>query len=275
MKVDPEALAGIEFDGPRPDAVEDSRKLPGAGENLAVDARQPGEIYVPQPGLDQVHVLGTEDLLDVREFDAGVPPARVTLDRYSDVLFALSGDGHTVTRVDLAGKEVVAEARIDGGRATLAQAGGSGSLWTAGPGGIALYGGPDLDLKGTVSLDAGGLAADPEDPERAYASDPGEGRVVAVEPEGTRDRLRVVAAADVGEGARHLAVEQGRLYAIGEDALTVLDPENLKIVETVDLDPVLRRAPFQGDKFSALTVGEENVYVALAEAPYVLSLAKP
>jgi hypothetical protein len=273
LEVDPEELTGIDFAGPRPDAVEDSRKLPGAGENLAVDARQPGEIYVPQPNLDQVHVLGTEDLLDVREFDAGVPPARVTLDRYSDLLFALSQDGRTVTRVDLAGNEVVAVTTFDRGRATLAQANGAGSLWTAGPEGVALYGGPDLDLRGRVSLDAGGLAADPDDPERAYASDPEGGRVVAVEAEGTRDRLRVVAAADVG--ARYLAVERDRVYALGEDALTVLDSEDLEVLKTVDLDPVLTGAPYPDGKPSALTVGEENLYVALADAPYVLSLEKP
>jgi hypothetical protein len=131
VKVDPKDLNGIEFDDPPPDTVDDSLKLEGAGENLAVDPRTPGEIYLPQPDLDQVHVFGTEDLADVQGFDVGVPPARVALDRFSNTLFALSEDGSKLTRVSLAANEVVAETSIDGGQATLVETpgGGSGAVW--------------------------------------------------------------------------------------------------------------------------------------------------
>lgn len=276
VKVDPKDLNGIEFDDPPPDTVDDSLKLEGAGENLAVDPRTPGEIYLPQPDLDQVHVFGTEDLADVQGFDVGVPPARVALDRFSNTLFALSEDGSKLTRVSLAANEVVAETSIDGGQATLVETpgGGSGTVWVAGPASIALYGGRDLERLGEKPLGARGLAADPNDPERAYASESESGRMVALEP-GPRGRLEVVAEAEVGEGMRHLAAEGDRLYAATPDAVVVLGAEDLRMMETIELAPLLEQTPVRRGEPSALAVGEERIYVALAGEPYVLGLDKP
>ncbi len=277
VKLDPERPTGFDPEGPAPDAVVDARELEGAGENLALDPRRPGKIYIPQPDLDQVYVAETDDLLEVRTFDAGVPPVRVALDQlFSEALYALSEDGSTVTRTELQGYDVVAEAPVDRTREALIEAprGGEGAVWVAGPEGVALYGGASLERLGQLPLNAGGLAVDAADPERAYASEPESGRVVAVEL-GPRDRLEVVAEADVGEGARYLAAEEGRVYVATRGTVTVLNSENLAPIETIEFDPFLERTSLETGEPSALAVGEEGVYLALADAPYVLSLDKP
>lgn len=276
VEIDPEVLTGIEFDGPRPDAVSGATELDGAGENLAVDGRTPGEIYVPSPDPAEVRVFGTEDLSGGQEFDVGVPPARVALDPLSDVLFALSKDGSTVTRVELSGNDVVAETRTEGGRATLIEAPGgrSGALWVAGPGGVTLYGGPSLTSGGSAPFDAGTLAAAEENAARAYAGQAGGGRVVALEL-AREDRLEVADKAEVGGTVEALAADGERVYAATRDAVAVLRAGDLGTVETVDLGPLLRRSPVRDVEPSALALSERHVYVAFDKEPYVLRFEKP
>ena len=122
VEVDPEVLTGIEFDGPRPDAVASTQKI-DVGGNLTLDPRTPSELYLPQPGPGHVRVVRAEDLeVLVQIFEVGVPPQRLALDRRSDVLFALSKDGRTVTRVELSGNDVTAERQFGPGRATRIEA---------------------------------------------------------------------------------------------------------------------------------------------------------
>ena len=276
VELDPEALAGIEFDGKRPDAVASTQKT-GVGENLALDPRTPSKLYVPQPDPGRVRVTRAEDVGGlVQTFEAGVAPGRVAVDRRSDVLYALSKDGSTVTRVDLGGNEVTAERDFGPGRATLIEAPGegSGALWAAGPGGVALYGGPSLEPVGRTSLDAAGLAVSAQNPERAYVTQPGEGRVVAVEPR-SGGGLGVVDEAEVGSGARHAVADGDRLYVATDDAVEVLASDDLSTVETIELSAFRGRGPLERVEPSALAVGSDKIYLALAGEPYVLALDKP
>ena len=276
VEVDPEVLTGVEFDGPRPDAVASTQKV-DVGDNLALDPRTPSKLYLPQPELGHVRVVRAEDPEDlVQTFDAGVPPERVALDRRSDVLFALSKDGSTVTRVDLAGNDVTAERKFGPGRATRIEAPGegSGALWAAGPGGVALYGGPSLELVGQTSLDAAGLAVSAQDPERAYVTQPGKGRVAAVEPR-SGEGLGVVDEAEVG-GAPRLVVTDGvRVYVATDDAVEVLASDDLSTVETIELSAFRGRGPLERVEPSALAVGSDRIYLPLSGEPYVLALDKP
>lgn len=276
VEVDPEALTGIEFDGSRPDAVASTLKA-NVGDNLALDPRTPSELYLPQPDLAHVRVARAEDPEDlIQTFDVGVPPARVALDRRSDVLFALSKDGSTVTRVDLGGNEVTAEREFGPGQATRIETPGegSGALWVAGPGGVALYGGPSLELIGRTSLDAAGLAVSAQNPKRAYVTQPGEGRVSAVEPR-SGGGLRVVDEAEVGGGARSVVADEDRVYVATDDAVEILASDDLKSVETIELSAFRGRGPLESVEPSALAVGADRIYLALSGEPYVLALDKP
>ena len=275
VELDPEALAGIEFDGSRPDAVASTQKM-GVGENLALDPRTPSKLYLPQPDSGHVRVSRAEDVGGVvQTFEAGVPPGRVALDRRSDVLYALSKDGSTVTRVDLAGNEVTAERDLGANRATRIETPGegSGALWVAGPGGVTLYGGPALDTLGGAPLDATGLAVSAQNPERAYVTQPGERRVAAVEPQ-PGGGLGVVDEAEVGSGARYVAADGDRVYVATDDAVEVLDSGNLKTVKTIELSGFRGRGPLERLEPSALAVGGGRIYLALSGEPYVLALER-
>lgn len=277
VEVDPEALAGIEFDGPRPDAVASTQKV-DVGGNLRLDPRTPSELYLPQPGPGHVRVVRAEDLeVLVQTFEVGVPPERLALDRRSDVLFALSKDGRIVTRVELAGNDVTAERKFGPGRAIRIEAPGesSGALWAAGPGGVALYGGPSLEPIGRTSLDTVGLAVSTEEPERAYVTQPAEGRVAAVEPRSGEEGLGVVDEAEVGNGARSVVVEGDRVYVATDDAVKVLASDDLETVESIRLDAFRGRGPLERVEPSALAVGPDRIYLALSDEPYVLALEKP
>jgi hypothetical protein len=276
VEVDPEALAGIEFDGPRPDAVASTQKV-DVGDNLALDPRTPSELYLPQPGPGHVRVVRPEDLeVLVQTFEVGVPPERLALDRRSDVLFALSKDGRTVTRVELAGNDVTAERGFGLGRATRIEAPGesSGALWAAGPGGVALYGGSSLEPIGRTSLDTVGLAVSAEEPERAYVTQPTEGRVAAVEPR-SGEGLRVEDETKVGKGARSVVADGGWVYVATDDAVKVLASDDLKTVKTIGLGAFRGRGPLKRVEPSALAVATDRIYLALSDEPYVLALEKP
>ena len=275
VEVDPEVFTGIEFDGTRPDAVASTFEA-SVGENLALDPRTPSELYIPQPDPGRVRVSRAEDPEDlVQTFEAGVPPKRVALARRSDTLFALSKDGSTVSRVDLEGNDVTAERDFGSGQATRIEAPGEGSdaLWAAGPGGVALYGGPSLELLGRAAFDAAGLAVSVQNPERAYLAQPGEGRVAAVEPR-SGGELQVVDEARIG-GARHAVADGDRLYVATDDAVEVLASDDLSTLETMELSDFRGRGPLERVEPSALAVGSNKIYLALSGEPYVLVLDKP
>ncbi|MDP9475590.1 MAG: hypothetical protein M3R38_07845 [Actinomycetota bacterium] len=242
----------------------------GAGENIALDRFKEGRAFVPQPNLDHVQSLQTDDLLDVRTFDAGERPARVAMSGPQDAIYALSADGTTVTSVDLGSFDVVAEKRVNGSRETLIETSPAveDEFWLAGSEGVSAHAfGTERFPEGRISLDAAALAVDAEDAERAYASEAGTGRVAAVEPQGG-DGLSIVAETDLGEEVLYLAAEPGRLYALTPGRLVALDAESLETIQTVEL-------PSEGGEPNGIAVGEEGVFVTLEGERRVLLVAKP
>lgn len=279
VRLDPDA----EGDETREISVTLSEKLEGtAGENLALeDGRAPDGVYLPIPERDQIAVIENDDLLEVRVFDAGEAPARVTLGDeplgYADpILFALSRDGSTVTAVGLENFEQIAEVEVGASRDALIEASGGdeAGFWLAGPGGVAFYSGDQPEYQGELSLEAGSLAVDPAYPERAYVGESSSGRVVAVEPD-KGGGPGIVVETDLGGPAEHLAAREGRLYAVTSDDLVVLDAETLETLETVELGPILEEGGIAGATPSGLAVSEENVLVTLEGEPYVLLAEKP
>ncbi len=273
---------GEGFDGTRDFPVTISEELDGiAGENLRLESgRMPDEIYLPKPERDQVTIVENDDLLEVRTVKAGESPTRIALGGSStgydtQTLFALSQDGQTVTMVELENPDPVAT-RVEVGASedSLIEASGEEGFWLAGLEGVTLYGGIPPERLGNLPLEAGTLATDAEDPQRAYVGEPSSGRVVAVETDEAGE-LRIVAEVNLDAPAEYLDVEEGRLYTITRDELEVLDSETLEIVETVELGPLVAQENLEQAEHSGLTVGEENVYVTLQGEPYVLLVEKP
>ncbi len=279
LKVDV-SRGGFNPDAERPQAVASAEELDGAaGKSLVLEKdREPDRIYVPVPEKDEVFVLEPDDLLEVQTFEAGESPARLALEpRGAGTLFALSESGRTLTAVDLAGHEVVAEAEVGVREATLLgtyRGFDDFRVWVAGPGGVALHGGASLEPRATAQIEATSLAVGTGEAERAYVGEVGSGRVLAVEfaPDG---ELEVVAARDVGAEARYLESEEDRLYAATDNELVVLDGDGLKPIASVDLRPALNRKSIAKANLSGLAVGEEHVYLTLERKPYVLQVEKP
>ncbi len=278
VRLDP----GESFDGTRDFLVTTSQELDGsAGENLRLESgSMPDEIYLPKPQRDQVTVVENDNLLEVRNLVAGDSPARIALGGSStgygvQTLFALSEDGETVTIVGLENPgTAAAEAEIGASEDSLIEASGEDGFWLAGPEGVALYGGPPPERLGNLPLEAGSLATDADDPQRAYAGETSSGRVVAAEPDEAGE-LRTVAEVNLNTPAEYLDAEEGRLYAVSRDELVVLDAESLEPVETVEIGPLVAEEGLEQAEPSGLTVGEENVYVTLKGEPYVLLIGKP
>lgn len=273
---------GEGFDGTQDLPVTISEELDGiAGENLRLESgRMPDEIYLPKPERDQVTVMENDDLLEVRTLNAGESPTRIAVGGSSSgygtqTLFALSGDGQAVTVAELETPDAVAaRAEVGASDDSLIEASGEEGFWIAGPEGVALYGRIPPERLGNLPLEAGTLATDADDPQRAYVGEVASGRLVTVEPEEAGD-LRVVAEANLAAPAEYLDAQDGLLYAVTRDELLVLDSETLEAVETVELGPLVAQEDLEHAEPSGLTVGEENVYVTLKGEPYVLLIEKP
>ena len=261
---------GFTPDERRPEAVASSQKLDGAaGENLALERdRTPDKIYVPIPDRHEVYVSEKDDLLKVQTFEAGESPAQVALGRSSGTLFALSEDGSTVTAVDLVGKEVVAQIRVDGGEGAnigTSEVKGERGLWVASSDGVGFYEGSSFERLARTPIDAGALAVSDVSPERAYVSDASSRRIVAIQL--NSGHLEVVAEAGVDGQVTHLAAEKGRLYAVTSNRILVLDPGNLRTLETVEFDRILDREAIEQAEQSGLAVGEKNLYLTFEGEP--------
>ena len=246
----------------------------GAGENIALDRFKEGRVFVPQPDLDHIQSVQADDLLDIRTFDAGEPASRVALSGAQDAIYALSADGRTVTAIDTSTFDTIAEKRVNGSEETLIETPSSGTedvFWLAGPEGVSIHSfGTDPDLvEGELPLNAASLAVDTENIERAYGSEAGTGRIVAVEPE--ESGLGIVAEADIGEEVLYLAAEPGRLYAATPSSLVTLDSTSLETIRSVELSS----ADGEAAEPSGIAVGEEGIFVTLRGEPRVLLVAKP
>lgn len=250
----------------------------GAAENIALDRFKEGRAFVPQPDLDHIQSIQTDDLLDIRTFDVGEPASRLAISGLQNAIYALSVDGKVVTAVDLDTFDTIAEKRVNGSEDTLIETPPSGEsdvFWLAGPEGVSLHAfGTDPSPQGELPLNAAALAVDAENAERAYASEAGTGRIVAVEPE--EGRIGIVAEADLGEEVLYLASEPGRLYAATPGRLVALDPASLETIRSVELSAAGEATGSgAGAEPSGIAVGEEGVFVTLKGEPRVLIVAKP
>ena len=258
-----------------------SREFGDAGENLDLSPEEPDLAYLASPESGRIFALDTDSLRVERGYDVGGAPSYVTLDVQPEILFALSEDGSEVSGVDVETARRVPAVEVGGSTQTLAEApekGADPAFWTAGPGGVAFYGGdPPQRLTGK-RVEADDIAVDLESSQRAYLAWGSE--VVALEgdPEGLLEgKLETVAARDFGEKVERVACDELFVYAVTEDKLVVMRRETLEPVETVEFGRLFEEEGISPAGVSGMTAGSgaKEVYLTLEGAPYVLGVEKP
>lgn len=256
-----------------------SEEIEDVGENLALSPEEPERAYLARPEDGRISALDTDSLRVADGYDVGGAPSYVTLDVQSEVLFALSEDGSTVSGVGLESSEEIPAVEVGGSAQTLVESPEKGldpAFWTAGPGGVEFSGGDPPERMVGRSLEAVDIAVDLTSSQRAYVAE-GE-RVVALEGDPQHfleGELLVDATRSLGESVEHLASDELHVFAATRSKLVAMRRESLEIVETVEFGRLLEREGITPAGISGITAGKEDVYLTFEGEPYILSVKKP
>lgn len=249
------------------------------GQNLALNPEDPGLAYLARPKSGRISALSTDSLRVMDSYDVGDSPTYVTLDVQSEVLFALSKDGSTVSGEEIETPEEIPAAEVGGDARTLVEAPEKGldpAFWIAGPGGVAFYGGVPPERMVWRSMEAHDIAVDLTSSQRAYIAEAD--HVVALEGDPERlleGKLEVMATRSLGERVQCLTSDELYVFAATRDKLVAMRRETLKPVDSVAFGPLLERENVRPSGITGITVGAEEVYLTLEGEPYVLSVKKP
>jgi hypothetical protein len=281
LSEDRRRVVRVNIAGPNPGARTPTRSVEfeDVGENLALSPEEPELAYLPRPESGRISALGTDSLRVVDSYDIGDSPAYVTLDAQSEVLFALSKDGSTVSGVGIEIPEEIPTAEVGGDAGTLVEAPEKGldpAFWIAGPGGVAFYGGDRPERMVWRPMEAQDIAVDLASSQRAYIAEAA--HVVALEGDPERlleGNLEVMATRNLGERVECLTSDELHVFAATQDRLVAMRRETLEPIESVAFGPVLGREEVAPASISGMTVGDEEIYLTLEGEPYVLSVKKP
>lgn len=246
-----------------------------------------GTVYLPQPRLGRIAVVGQADLRPVATLRAGPSPSLLAVDSGAHHLLAMSEDHSTVTPVDLHDSSVAPsqtvqmgpEAELDG-----AQRGRPIDFHVTSAAGIVHYeGDPEsVHSKGQLAISAGEAIGDLTKSSRLYVAEKGTDRLLAVDSRRSGDGLEVVAQARLGEPVEYVGVDETRVYAVTEHRLVVLATNSFEgytdqrfpIISVMDF-----RDALPGDARSAalsgLAVSPDQIDLAFRGQPYLVSIAKP
>jgi hypothetical protein len=255
--------------------------LQDAGENVALNPREPGQAYVARPDSGRISALNTDTLRVVRDYDTGGTPSYVTVNAQPELLFALSEDGTQVSGVDLATSREVPAIAVGGDPQMLAESPEKGfdpALWIAGSRGIAYYGGDPLTSMAHSSQEAEDISVDTESAQRIYVAEGDRLTALEGDPQDLlRGNLQEMASRDLGERVEAVASDALYVYAATLERVVVMRRETLKTVETVDLEATFEREGLHPTGISGITTGESSggVYLTLEGEPYVMSIGKP
>ena len=83
------------------------------GKNLALNPEAPELAYLVRPKSGRISALSTDSLRVMDSYDVGDSPTYMTLDVQSEVLFALSKDGSTVSGVEIETPEEIPPLRSE------------------------------------------------------------------------------------------------------------------------------------------------------------------
>ncbi|RCW45977.1 hypothetical protein DFQ14_102279 [Halopolyspora algeriensis] len=265
-----------------------SARLPDTGENLALSPTGSEEVYLPQPALGRIAVFDIANLHRVGTLPTGHTPSRVATDVGSDILFALSKSGRTVTGTNLNNSTSIPPVEVRAGpEAELhgPERGRPAEFFVLGPRGIAVYEGHPAPLEKTddIGIGVSAVAGDTIKVSRVYVAEAGTDRLLAVGLDKQGKHLRVAAEARLGEPVEHLGVDHTRIYAATHNKLVVLETNSFTgfehghftKVDTIEFRRHLENRALRNAPLSGLAVGSDRVYLTLRGQPAAVSIDKP
>jgi hypothetical protein len=283
-----DALIALSEDGLRVERVDPGASdrvlsvgLEDAGENLALNPREPGQAYIARPETGRISELNTDTLRVVRDYDTGGKPSYITVNAQPELLFALSEDGTEVLGVDLATSRELPTLLVDGDAKTLAESPEKGfdpALWVAGSGGTTYYGGDPLESMAASPQEAEEISVDTESAQRIYLAEGSRLTALEGDPRGLLEGyLQQMATRHLGETIEAVASDPLYVYAATLDKLVVMRRETLETEETVDLESKFEQKGLHPTGISGMATGESSggVYLTLEGEPYVVSISKP
>jgi hypothetical protein len=270
----------IDFGAPESGRIQ-SAGLEDAGENLALNPREPGLAYVARPESGRISELNTDTLRVVGGYHTGGKPSYVTVNAQPELLFALSEDGTEVLGADLATYREFPALRVNGDPRTLAESPEKGfdpALWIAGSQGTTYYGGDPLEPMVRSPQEAEDIAVDAESAQRVYVAEGSRLTALEGDPQGQlKGDLEEMVSRDMGGKIEAVASDALYVYAATKDRLVVMLRETLKTVETVELGYKFEQKGLHPTGISGITTGESagGVYLTLEGEPYVVRIRKP
>jgi len=283
---DDQRLAEVSPDA-RGDAATTRLSAPmAAGRNLQISQKDDRVVFVPQPGRGRVAVVDLDSLREIGDFDAGPAPAYLAQDAALRVLLALSADGRSVTPVDQYGFRKLPTARITGEPADSIDGANRGreiQYHAYGASGIRHYKGPSSPpgQRGSLSMDVSVSAGDGTVVTRSYVAGHDDNVLYAVDSRRGGDGLKMLASARLPAPIRALGTDDTRIYAATDHEVVVLEtksftgfPEQqIPVIHAIDYRSGLPPAA-QSALVSGMAMGPHRVYLTLADAPYVVDIAK-
>jgi hypothetical protein len=285
-----DALIALGEDGRRVERVDPgasgygrilSVRLEDAGENLALDPREPGLVYIARPESGRISALHTDTLRVVRSYDTGGTPSYVSVNAQPELLFALSEAGTEVSGVDLTTSQGLPTIRVEGDPKTLAESPEKGfdpALWIAGSQGTIYYGGNPLKSMDSSLQQAEDISVDIESAQRIYVAEGSRLTALEGDPQGLlRGHLDKMVSRDLGAKIEAVTSDALYVYAATLERLVVMRRESLETVKAVDLESKFEHEGLDPTGISGLTTGESSggVYLTLQGVPYVMSIRKP
>lgn len=256
------------------------------GRNLQISRKDEGDVFVPQPDRGRVAVVDLQSLRQVDDFDAGPAPAYLSEDSGLRMLLALSSDGTAVTPVDQYGYRKLPTA-VSGTSADTIDGANRGrelDYHLFGASGIRHFQGTSSPApqRGSLDFDVAVSAGDGTAVNRSYVAGHDDATLHAIDSRRGGKGLEELASARLPSPIRELGTDDTRIYAATDHELVTLEAASftgfpdgrIHVLRTIDyrsgLPPDARAAELSG-----MAVGPHRVYLTLAHAPYVVSIAKP
>jgi hypothetical protein len=258
------------------------------GRNLQISQKDDRVVLVPQPQRGKVAAIDLESLLQINEFDAGPAPAYLSEDAGMRILLALSADGRSVTPVDQYGFRQLAAGRVTGDPAATIEGANRGreiAYHLYASSGVRYYKGsssPPAE-RGSLGIDVAVSAGDGAAVSRSYVAGHDGTVLYAVDSRRGGDGLEVLASATLGAPIRELGTDDTRIYAATDNEVVVLETasftgfrqQKIPVIRVINYRAGLPSGAIGSARLSGMAIGAHRVYLTLADAPYVVSVAKP
>jgi hypothetical protein len=258
------------------------------GRNLQISQKDDRAVFVPQPQRGRVAEVDLESLCQVKDFDAGPAPAYLSEDAGMRILLALSADGRSVTPVDQYGLRKLPTAGIPGEPADTIDGANRGrkiDYHVYGSSGVRYYEGfssPPLE-RGSLAMDVAVSAGDGAADTRNYVAGHDSDTLYAVDSRRGGRGMEVLASARLPSPIRELGTDDTRIYAATDHEVAVLETasftgfrqQKIPVIRVINYRAGLPGGAVQSARLSGMAIGPHRVFLTLADAPYVVSLAKP